>query len=208
MDDTHGSRRPAARSPRRSGSASDQLGELRFSDWYDTPVFEPDEDELVEELATSGSGPRRFMARARLSREAHRAKRRPEWDAAPQAPAPAPAATTKPAPIPRAKAAPEPPAPKPIPAAAAKAKAKPAPAPEPTPDLDAWVTSGPALTDESMQLDLSRESSWRRRIDSFLDRWAQREVAVAARLDRSLERVLNPSLPEFIASVAKRGASR
>ncbi|HVA75778.1 MAG TPA: hypothetical protein VNF71_14565 [Acidimicrobiales bacterium] len=200
MNDIQGSRRPAARSPRRRGPAPNQLGELQFSDWYDTPVFEPDDDELIEEMATAGHGPRRLMAKARLARDARRAKRRPEWDTLAPAPAVKPVAVK---PVAVKPVATEPIAAKPAPTPAAAAT-KPAPAA----DIDAWATSGPALTDESMRFDLERENLWRRRLNSFLDRWAENEVAVAARLDRSLERVLNPSLPEFLASAARRGGSR
>ena len=203
MNDVAGSRRPASRSPRRRGPAATPLGELRFSDWFETPIFEPDDDELMEEMATSGHGPRRLMARAQLARDARRAKRRPEWDAAEPVRAPGPIA--KPAAAPAAKPAPAPVA-KPAPAPAAK----PAPVIRPAREreLDAWATSGPAITDESMRIDLEKERPWRSRVSPFLDRWAEREVAVAARLDRSLERVLNPSLPEFLASAVKRNAPR
>lgn len=281
--------RPAARSPRGSRQST-QLGELEFSDWYEIPVFEPDEDELTEEIATTGRGPRRMMARAKLARDARRAKRRPEWDAplrrpAATAAAPAPTseptpgteparvatrpATTKPAaepvaptgarpaatraapaaaeptletepvPAPAAKQAPAPakesapvaaedpkpaekparatkpaPAAKPTPAPAPKPAAKPAPAPAMARvrDEETWVTSGPALTEESMQLDLDRESVWRRRLNNFLDRWAASEMAVAHRLDDSLERVMSPnlpkSIPDLLSAATKRGGSR
>ena len=255
MNDIQRSRRPANRSPRAS-KQSTQLGELEFSDWYEIPVFEPDEDELTEEIATSGHGPRRLMARAKLARDARRAKRRPEWDnqtrrpavtapaAAPAGhqvarPEPAPAAT-KPTTKPAAQKAAEPVAPKaaeeptrqiepvgapaeePAPAKRPARAAKPAPAPAPKParapamarvrDEETWVTSGPALTEESMQLDLDRESVWRRRLNNFLDRWAANEMAVAHRLDNSLERVMSPnlpkSIPDLLAAATKRGGSR
>ena len=306
MNDIQRSRRPAVRSPRGSRQST-QLGELEFSDWYEIPVFEPDEDELTEEIATTGRGPRRMMARAKLARDARRAKRRPEWDspvrrsaapaaaaaptvsepatrpepapaptrpaaakpavakpettkpettkpaAEPEVPAaaqpapaaaeptreiePTPAPAAEPAPAPAAKQAPaaaekpaaaeepkpaeepgraaEPaPAAKPAPARAPKAAPKPAPAPAMAQvrDEETWMTSGPALTEESMQLDLDRESVWRRRLNNFLDRWAASEMAVAHRLDDSLERVMSPnlpkSIPDLVAAATKRGGSR
>ena len=294
MNDIQRSRRPAIRSPRGSRQST-QLGELEFSDWYQIPVFEPDDDELTEEIATTGRGPRRMMARAKIARDARRAKRRPEWDAPvrrsatpPVAPAPAnepaprpqpapvatkpvatgpvatkPAATKpvvepaapaaaqpapadaeatreiEPVPAPAAKQAPAParepaplpaekpkpaekparaakpvPATKPAPAPAPKPAAEPAPAPAMAQvrDEDTWVTSGPALTEESMQLDLDRESVWRRRLNNFLDRWAASEMAVAHRLDDSLERVMSPnlpkSIPDLLSAATKRGGSR
>ena len=254
MSDTQRSRRPASRSPRGSRQST-QLGELEFSDWYEIPVFEPDEDELTEEIATSGRGPRRLVARAKIARDARRAKRRPEWDAparrsaVPAPPASAPAsekaaaepASEKAAPEPAAARAAEPtrqvesapgPAEKPVPAekpepAEVPARAEkpvpaPAPAPKPAPvpvpamaqarDEDTWVTSGPALTEESMRLDLERESVWRRRINDFLDRWAAKEVAAQRRLDDSIEqfmdRNLPKSIPDLLAAATKRGGSR
>ena len=238
MSDTQRSRRPASRSPRGSRQST-QLGELEFSDWYEIPVFEPDEDELTEEIATSGHGPRRLVARAKIARDARRAKRRPEWDAAPMrrsaVPAPAPAAPARepvaaraaeptrqvePAPAPDEK-----PEPAERPARAEKPVRAPAPAPKPAPapvrapapamaqarDEDTWVTSGPALTEESMRLDLERESVWRRRINDFLDRWAAKEVAAQHRLDHSIEQFMDRNLPKSIPDLlaaTKRGGSR
>ena len=274
MNDVKAPRNAQSRSPRRARASSqrdssDQLGELEFSDWYETPVFEPDEDELLEEAATSGHGPRRLMARMVLARDARKALRRPQWDEAP-APArpaapPAPALRKEPAPAPARPAAPpapaarkEPtPAPAPArptapPAPAARKEATPPPAPakpaaatpsKPAPATPArpaaatparpaaasparsaaatpatppatpsgepampkdrwsdWATSGPSMDEKTMQQDLDRDS-WRRRIDSFLDRWATAEVAVAARLDRSIEKVLNSSEVGSISSV-------
>ena len=237
MNDAPRSSRPASRSPRRNGGDSAPLGELEFSDWYQIPVFEPDEDELTEEIATAGRGPRRLVARAKLARDARRAHRGPKWDsplpAAPPRPARPPepvvdAVAPKPAPAPRPVAAPKPavapkpaPAPRPVrvpkpavpPVAATEAATKPvAASPAPSADPDRWVTSGPALTEESMQLDLDRENVWRRRFNDFLDRWAASEVAVAQRLDQSLERVLSQnfpkSIPDLLAAATKRGEER
>jgi len=130
---------------------------------------------------------------------------------APKAVAAQPEPKPKPEPLVAAKPAPKPVAAKPEP----KPKPKPVVAAKPEPvatartaapgrAVDEWMTSGPALTDESMRMDLERENRWHRRIESFLDRWAEREVAVAGRLDHSLERVLNPGVPAFLASAAKR----
>ena len=300
MNDVKAPRNAQSRSPRRRASnqpdGSDQLGELEFADWYETPVFEPDEDELMEEAATSGRGPRRLMARMVLARDARKALRRPQWDEAPSPPAarkqpaprpaPAPAAAktptepvakipakptaattpTKPAaekaptePVPSVPPAPAAATTTTIPAAAttatnpaaattttkpvakipppaATAPAEPAVAKtptEPVPTVPAapaaatttptksptatttakpptpampqdrwsdWATSGPSMDEQTMQQDLDRDS-WRRRIDSFLDRWAAAEVAVAARLDQSIEKVLNSSEPRSISSL-------
>lgn len=225
MNDVKAPRNAQSRSPRPRASSqpesSEQLGELEFSDWYETPVFEPDEDELLEEAATSGHGPRRLMARMVLARDARKALRRPQWDEAPSPararPEPTPAARMEATP----RATPAQPAPQPArrrtpvePEAAAAAKA-PAATPEPaakpadTPPREpaipkdrwsAWATSGPSMDEQTMRHDLDRDG-WRRRIDTFLDRWAAAEVAVAARLDRSIEKVLSQSESRSLSSL-------
>lgn len=54
------------------------LGEVRFDEWFDTPVFESDADERLEELATSRRGPLRLAAGAllRVNARTPRAARR------------------------------------------------------------------------------------------------------------------------------------
>ena len=57
-------RRPAGK---KKDQAWDQsLGEMTFDDWYDTPIFEADSDERLEELATSGRTSTRLAASAVL----------------------------------------------------------------------------------------------------------------------------------------------
>jgi hypothetical protein len=48
-----------------------QLGETTFDDWYETPVFDTEPDERIEQLATSKRAPLRLFAgmMLRLSRE-------------------------------------------------------------------------------------------------------------------------------------------
>jgi len=194
------------------------LGELEFSDWYDTPVFEPGDEERLEEMATSAHGPRRVLARALLARDARRAARQPEWNderssGAPApapvleapAPAPAPAPVAK-APAPAAKAS-FPAAKPPVRAAKSPAPAEKAAAPAPVPAPAAAAApvadpvgppAAPVVEPNRLIDDLERDS-WRQRVNTFLDRWAQNEVATATRLDESLERVLSPSLPKRLA---------
>ena len=43
-----------------------QLGDLSFDDWYETPVFEAEPDERLEQLATSRRAPLRLLAGAML----------------------------------------------------------------------------------------------------------------------------------------------
>lgn len=48
-----------------------QLGETTFDEWYETPVFDTEPDERVEQLATSRRAPLRILAglMLRLSRD-------------------------------------------------------------------------------------------------------------------------------------------
>lgn len=52
-----------------------QLGDLTFDDWYETPVFESEPDERLEQLATSRKAPLRLLGgallRLRPERPAH-----------------------------------------------------------------------------------------------------------------------------------------
>lgn len=56
-------RTPKAASPQ---STNPQLGDLTFDDWYETPVFEAEPDERLEQLAVSRRAPLRFFAGAML----------------------------------------------------------------------------------------------------------------------------------------------
>lgn len=47
-------------------STNPQLGDLSFDDWYETPVFESEPDERLEQLATSRRAPLRLVAGAML----------------------------------------------------------------------------------------------------------------------------------------------
>lgn len=71
------------KSTRRQPARAD-LGDLSFDDWYDTPVFEAEPDERLEQLATSRRAPLRLVAGAMLrlapdrsarSERAHRPER-------------------------------------------------------------------------------------------------------------------------------------
>lgn len=60
------------------------LGDVRFDEWFETPVFESDADERLEELVMSRRGPLRLAAsallrvNARSDRSGRRSGRRPE----------------------------------------------------------------------------------------------------------------------------------
>ncbi len=43
-------------------SPEPSLGDVSFDEWFDTPVFESDTDERLEELATARRGPLRLAA--------------------------------------------------------------------------------------------------------------------------------------------------
>ncbi|HET6965800.1 MAG TPA: hypothetical protein VFH58_13580 [Acidimicrobiales bacterium] len=54
-------------SRRRTAKAKNpQLGDLTFDDWYETPVFDTEPDERLEQLATSRRAPVRFIGNAML----------------------------------------------------------------------------------------------------------------------------------------------
>lgn len=53
------------------------LGELEFDEWFGTPLFEPDREERLEEMATSGRGPARLVAAAWVRISARAAGPRP-----------------------------------------------------------------------------------------------------------------------------------
>lgn len=52
-----------------------QLGDLSFDDWYETPVFESDPDERIEQLAMSRRAPMRLVAGAILRMAPDRPRR-------------------------------------------------------------------------------------------------------------------------------------
>lgn len=52
------------------------LGELSFDDWYETPVFEAEPDERLEQLATSRRAPARMVGSAMLRLSPDRPRRR------------------------------------------------------------------------------------------------------------------------------------
>lgn len=62
-----------------------QLGDLSFDDWYETPVFEAEPDERLEQLATSRRAPLRLLAGAMLRvapdrpQRSRRAERSGSW---------------------------------------------------------------------------------------------------------------------------------
>lgn len=64
--------------------AEPSLGEVRFDEWFETPVFESGSDERLEELATSRRGPMRLAASTflRLNARADRMRHRDEPPAA------------------------------------------------------------------------------------------------------------------------------
>lgn len=67
----------AARTRPAPARRPDELGEVRFDDWFSTPIFESEPDERLEELATSGRGPFRLGASAVLAVQARAAQMRP-----------------------------------------------------------------------------------------------------------------------------------
>ncbi len=74
MTDQPRGRRPSSGRPLRAGGSQTartlgleadtepSLGDVSFDDWFETPVFESDPDERLEELATSRRGPMRLAA--------------------------------------------------------------------------------------------------------------------------------------------------
>lgn len=75
------------------------LGEVSFDEWFETPVFESDPDERLEELATSRRGPLRLAARTflRLNARTARARTAPTSHVEPVVEAAEPAPTAAPA---------------------------------------------------------------------------------------------------------------
>ncbi len=117
MTDQKRGRRPSSTRPLRAGTSQPvpagvgvlgsgeemepSLGDVSFNDWFESPVFESDPDERLEELATARRGPMRLAASAllRMNARASQVRRRVgEPDPAPGAPGrPGPADAQAPA---------------------------------------------------------------------------------------------------------------
>ena len=180
-----------------------QLGELEFSDWYESEVFEPSAEERMETRATGGRAPTRLMARMAIAagarRERNRAAReerqvgeatetRHDINAHDRVNAPTPKAEpeaaieARPEPKPQVeKPRVEKPRVEKPPAATPPAPTPPTPKPAVEP-----VPSEPLLIPE-----LAERVGWRKRAAALIDRWADSEVAIAARLDEALA----PAIP-------------
>ncbi|HEX4865089.1 MAG TPA: hypothetical protein VFV02_13550 [Acidimicrobiales bacterium] len=65
---------------RARGRDHEQLGDLEFSDWYESRVFEPSSEERFEEMATSGRAPARLLARVVIAAGAKRERIRGSRD--------------------------------------------------------------------------------------------------------------------------------
>lgn len=73
-----------------TGTKNPQLGELTFDDWYQTPVFDAEPDERIEQLATSRRAPMRLVGAAMLRLAPDRPQHdRPQPDRPENAPVPA-----------------------------------------------------------------------------------------------------------------------
>lgn len=188
MTDEKRSRRPSsARSPRAAAGRTDSgptgsvqlagepepsLGDVRFDEWFETPMFESDADERLEELATVRRGPMRLAASTflRLNARASQVRRKSagvadtDWlvqaDPAEAAPPPAPAPEAAAPDAPRARAT------------NGRAPAA-APAPTPVHQPSVATAGGPGVP-----------APLRQRISQVLDRWAEREAATQVRLER------------------------
>ena len=202
------------RSPRKGRPAAEaaELGEVRFEDWFETPIFETEPDERLEELTTARARPLRLAARALVRLDA--TKRRP----APRAPEQPeegetfadlarlvgaedrddrPAAVGPPAPVTRrtrplradrpavvtAEATPTA-APAVVPAAAPESR-------RPRPLRAARASEAPAATAPAQpaaptaaEVADRPPSGWRARAGRALDAWAERELSAQARLEQ------------------------
>jgi hypothetical protein len=118
---------PTRRSTRTGNET--ELGDLRFDQWFGTPMFEPDRLERMEERATTGRWPARVVAAAWLKLDARASQLR--------VPATSPAA----------------------------------------------VRDRVGQTGEVTPAAAPRSRA-RTRVSRALDRWAEREVATQARLER------------------------
>jgi hypothetical protein len=237
---TNGKAKPAGHTVQRRDEP--QLGELEFSEWYETQVFEPSSEERMETMATGGRAPARLLARVAIATSARREKRRAERQrplpepepqatpepaaelitAAPEEPEPEPVAEVT-IPEPEAIAEPEPeaiaepepeviaepepeaiaepePEPEAIPEPEPEAIAEPEPElivpeaaePEPEPVAVAAFTAEPEPAPEPVLIpELADRPGLRNRLNALLDRWADKEVEVATRLDEALA----PAIP-------------
>lgn len=83
---------PTDRRAPATAQADPPLGEVRFEDWFETPMFESGPDERLEQLVTSRKGPLRAVAATVLRLAALRPPR-------PAGRGPSPAATAPPVPV-------------------------------------------------------------------------------------------------------------
>jgi outer membrane biosynthesis protein TonB len=195
---TNGNAKPGTNTSLRR--ADPQLGELEFSEWYETPVFEPSSEERMETRASGGRGPMRLVARVFIAAGARRESRRAKHEQHnPESEAPVEAVTVEQEPQPpleaelqpeQAAAAEAEPEPEPEPTATID----PEPEPEPEPEPPATIESTEPGADEPQQVvipELADRSGWRSRASALIDRWAEKEVAVATKLDEALA----PAIP-------------
>ena len=70
--------RPATGKGRKADRRAEQaeLGEVRFEDWFETPIFDTEPDERLEELTTTGARPMRLAARALVRLDASKGRKR------------------------------------------------------------------------------------------------------------------------------------
>ena len=211
------------------------LGEVRFDEWFSTPMFESDPDERLEEMATARRGPMRLAASTflRLNARASQVRRRAEPDLTPAPALDTPGAAPPPSGRSRATARSAKAGPakakgsprgatigKTAAAAAAKSNGKtrtdpagpararstaarpraatvatpptrgrakaappvrraPSPAPSPAPNRPKPARAPGALVAQPRE-------PLRRRFNAALDRWAEREAATQARLERMI----------------------
>lgn len=218
MTDQARSRRPSSGRPLRAGSSpgagtlgladetEPSLGDVRFDDWFETPVFESDPDERLEELATARRGPMRLAASTllRLNARASQVRRRsgeaePAGAGAPPESAPERSAEPVEAPAarrPSAGAANRRLNPKvgtaagprtrptgTVKSGAARAAGRPAPT-----GTVKTPAGRPAPAAEVLPLppasSIPAQAGLRQRFNDALDRWAEREAAAQTRLER------------------------
>lgn len=142
--------------PSDSQSGNDELGDLSFDDWYETPVFEVEPDERLEQLATSRRAPLRLFAGAVLRVAPSRPRKERRRGA--EARLSMEALDSSPAPV------------------AAEAEVL-----EPAVVESAVVE--PAAVDSPAGTPSPSVGSWRDRTGRFLDRWAALETASQDRLE-------------------------
>lgn len=149
-----------------------RLGRVEFADWFDSPEFEIDADERMEERATSAKGPIRLAASALLRLDARTARLRASFEEPP------------------ATSVDFTPAPAPVPASRRRTKLG-------AVDEVAWKSWSKGAEDNGLdqaleELDQDRRpasrglSRMRQKFAGALDRWAEREADFGMRLDRAL----------------------